>query len=145
MSDFRQRNCVQCESHAIAIKWRLSGQYRLLIRQLEMIGSRDGAEVIASASHWCDPGSIPYLWPYMGWVVCCFFALLQEAFSRVFPSPQISTFLNFQFDRMQDLPQNHFRVNEASWVNVINLLCSQKKKKTESEYLINTCADSLRL
>ena len=46
---------------------------------------------------------------------------------------------------MQDLPENRFRVNEASWVNVINLLCSQKKKKRESEYLINTCADSLRL
>ena len=26
----------------------------------------------------------------------------------------------FQFDRMQDLPENHFRVSGASWVNIMN-------------------------
>ena len=26
----------------------------------------------------------------------------------------------FQFDRMQDLPENHFRVSGASWVNINN-------------------------
>ena len=26
----------------------------------------------------------------------------------------------FQFDRMQDLPENHFRVSGASWVKIIN-------------------------
>ena len=26
----------------------------------------------------------------------------------------------FQFDRMQDLRENHFRVSGASWVNITN-------------------------
>ena len=29
----------------------------------------------------------------------------------------------FQFDRMQDLPEKHFRVSRASWVNIIHLIC----------------------
>ena len=28
--------------------------------------------------------------------------------------------LKFQFDLMQDLPENHFQVSGASWVNIIN-------------------------
>ena len=35
------------------------------------------------------------------------------------PSSKLTPSL-FQFDRMQDLPENHFRVSEASWVNIIN-------------------------
>ena len=35
--------------------------------------------------------------------------------SPVFPSPQKST-----FDQMQDLPENHFQVSGASWVNINN-------------------------
>jgi len=35
------------------------------------------------------------------------------------PSSKLTPSL-FQFDRMQDLPENHFRVSGASWVNIIN-------------------------
>ena len=37
----------------------------------------------------------------------------QIVFSKLTPSL-------FQFERMQDLPENHFRVSGASWVNIIN-------------------------
>ena len=36
--------------------------------------------------------------------------------SPVFPSPQKINISKFQFDRMQDLSENHFRVSGASWV-----------------------------
>ena len=36
-----------------------------------------------------------------------------RGFSPVFIS-------KFQFDQMQDLPENHFRVNGASWANITN-------------------------
>ena len=35
------------------------------------------------------------------------------------PSSKLTPSL-FQFDWMQDLPGNHFRVSGASWVNIIN-------------------------
>ena len=35
------------------------------------------------------------------------------------PSSKLTPSL-FQFDRMQDLPENHFRVSGASWVNIIH-------------------------
>ena len=35
-----------------------------------------------------------------------------------FLPPQKLTPTLFQFDRMQDLPENHFRVSGASWVNI---------------------------
>ena len=38
----------------------------------------------------------------------------------VLPSPQKPALSKFQFDEMQDLPENHSRVSEASWVNIIN-------------------------
>ena len=38
---------------------------------------------------------------------------------RFSPSTKLTPSL-FQFDRMQDLPENHFRVSGASWVNIIN-------------------------
>ena len=34
-----------------------------------------------------------------------------------FPLPSKINISKFQFDRMQDLPENHFRVSGASWVN----------------------------
>ena len=39
-----------------------------------------------------------------------------------FPPSSKLTPSSFQFDRMQDLPENHFRVSGASWVNIINYL-----------------------
>ena len=38
---------------------------------------------------------------------------------RCLPSSKLTHSL-FQFDHMQDLPENHFRVSGASWVNIIN-------------------------
>ena len=38
---------------------------------------------------------------------------------RFSPSTKLTPSL-FQFDRMKDLPENHFRVSGASWVNIIN-------------------------
>jgi len=35
------------------------------------------------------------------------------------PSSKLTPSL-FQFDRMHDLPENHFGVSGASWVNIIN-------------------------
>ena len=35
------------------------------------------------------------------------------------PSSKLTPSSLFQFDRMQDLPENHFRVSGASWVNII--------------------------
>ena len=40
-------------------------------------------------------------------------------FPLVIAVPQKLT-LKFQFDLMQDLPENHLRVSGASWVNIIN-------------------------
>ena len=51
--------------------------------------------------------------------------------SWVFPSPQKSKISKFQFDRMQDLPENHFRVSGASWVNINNnKLCQMQDDVT---------------
>ena len=45
-----------------------------------------------------------------------------EGFLRAlrFPPSSKLTPRLFQFERMQDLPENHFRVSGASWVNIIN-------------------------
>jgi len=47
-----------------------------------------------------------------------------EGFLRLLrfpPSSKLTPSL-FQFERMQDLPENHFRVSGASWVNIITYL-----------------------
>ena len=44
-----------------------------------------------------------------------------EGFLRALRFPPSSKLtLKFQFDLMQDLPENHFQVSGASWVNIIN-------------------------
>ena len=44
-----------------------------------------------------------------------------EGFLRALRFPPSSKLtLKFQFDLMQDLPENHLRVSGASWVNIIN-------------------------
>ena len=89
---------------------------------LYFLGSRDGSVVRALAFHQCGPGSIP------GLGVICGLSLLLVLFSAprgfspgtpVFPSPQKPTFPNSNLIRMQDLPENHFAVSGASWVNII--------------------------
>ena len=86
------------------------------------MGSRVGAVVKALASHQCGPGSIP------GLDVICGLSLLLVLYSAprgfspgtpVFPSPQKPTFPNSNSIRMQDLPENHFAVSGASWVNIM--------------------------
>ena len=46
--------------------------------------------------------------------------LCSERFFSGFPLPSKIKISKFQFDRMQDLPENHFRVSGASWVNINN-------------------------
>ena len=49
--------------------------------------------------------------------------LCSERFFSGFSSFPLSSKINiskFQFDWVQDLPENHFRVCGASWVNIIN-------------------------
>ena len=78
--------------------------------------------VKALASHQCGPGSIP------GLGVICGLSLLLVLYSAprgfspgtpVFPSPPKPTFPNSNSIRMQDLPENHFTVSGASWVNIM--------------------------
>ena len=67
--------------------------------------------VIALASHLRDPGS------GHDWVKLVVGSLLcSERFFSGFPLSSKINIAKFQFDRMQDLPENHFRVSEASWV-----------------------------
>ena len=70
--------------------------------------------VIALASHLRDPGS------GHDWVKLVVGSLLcSERFFSGFSSFPLSSKINiakFQFDGMQDLPENHFRVSGASWV-----------------------------
>ena len=78
-----------------------------------------------------------------GLVATCGLSLLLVLYSalRGFSpgSPEFSPFLNsnipkFQFDQMQELPENHFRVSGASCrVNIINYYTNQ------SEYFHNQC------
>ena len=95
------------------------------------MGSRVGAVVKALASHQCGPGSIP------GLGVICGLSLLLVLYpapigfspgTPVFPSPQKPTFPNSNSIRMQNLPENHFAVSGASWVNIMIYLISKKKK-----------------
>ena len=69
------------------------------------------------------PPTWPGLGPRVGYVGCWFFTLLDprgfSLGSPVFPSSKINI-SKFQFDRMQDLPENHYRVRGASWGNINN-------------------------
>ena len=80
--------------------------------------------MIALASHPCGPGLIPD-WP----VAICGLSLLlvlysaPTSFSQGSPVSPFSSKTNiskFQFDRIQDIPENHFRVSGASWANITN-------------------------
>ena len=53
---------------------------------------------------------------------CCMWIEFQSipTWLRGFPPSSKLTPSLFQFDRMQDLPENHIRVSGASWVNIIN-------------------------
>ena len=57
-----------------------------------------------------------------------------EGFFRALRFPPSSTLSPslFQFDRMQDLPENHFRVSGASWVNIIKKKLSRIIRETVS-------------
>ena len=68
------------------------------------------------------PSSILDSWPYVGYVCCWFFTLLQEVFFGFSGFSLLSTnnISKFQFDRMKDLPVNHFYMSGVSWVNTIN-------------------------
>ena len=51
--------------------------------------------------------------------------------SWVFPSPKKINISKFQFDWMQDLPENNFRVSGAFWVNINNnKLCQMQDDVT---------------
>jgi len=75
--------------------------------------SRDGAVVIALVSHLRGLGS------GHEWVKLVVGSLLcSKRFFSGFSSFPLSSKINiskFQFDRMQDLLENHFRVSGASW------------------------------
>ena len=74
--------------------------------------------VIAVASNLRGPGS------GHEWVKLVVGSLLcSERFFSGFSGFTLSSKINiskFQFDRVQDLPENHFRVSGASWVNIDN-------------------------
>ena len=92
-------------------------------------GSRHGVVVIALASHLRGPGS-GHEWVKLVKLVVGsllwserFFSGFSDRFFSGFSDFPLSPKINiskFQFDRMQDLPENHFRVSGASWVNINN-------------------------
>ena len=74
--------------------------------------------VIALAYHLRGPG-LGHKWVKLvvGSLLC------SERFFSRFSGFRLSSKINiskFQVDRMQDLPENHFRVSGASWVNINN-------------------------
>ena len=82
-------------------------------------GSRDGVVVIALAPHLRGPG-LGHEWVKLvvGSLLCS-----SERFFSVFSGFPLSSKINitkFQFNWMQDLPENHFWVSGASWVNISN-------------------------
>ena len=89
---------------------------------LMFMWSRVGAVVKALASPQCGPGSIPGLGVICGLSLLLVLCSAPRGFSPgtpVFPSPQKPTFPNSNSIRMQDLPENHFAVSGASWVNIM--------------------------
>ena len=87
-----------------------------ILAQIIFTGSRDGIVVISLASHLCGPGS------GHEWVKLVLGSLLSsKGFFSEFSGFPLSSRINiskFQFNQMQDLPENHFRVSGASWVNI---------------------------
>ena len=82
------------------------------------LGSRNGVVVIALASHLRGLGSShDWLKLVVGSLLC------SERFVSGFTGFPLSSKIKiskFQFDRMQHLLENHFRVSGASWVNINN-------------------------
>ena len=76
----------------------------------------DGVVAIALASNLRGPGS------GHEWVKLVVGSLLcSEMFISGFSGFPLTSKINiskFQFNRMQDLPENHFWVSGASWVNI---------------------------
>ena len=103
---------------------RTSEQYGFRAQRIDAIlfGEQDGAVVKTLASHQCGPGSIPGLDVIGGLSLLLVLYSAPRGFSPgtpVFPSPQKPTFPNSNSIRMQDLPENHFAVSGASWVNIV--------------------------
>jgi len=75
--------------------------------------SRDGIVVIALASHLRGPG-LGHEWVNFAVdsLICC-----ARFFAGFSPLLKINI-SKFPFDRMQDVPENHFWVSGASWVNI---------------------------
>ena len=87
----------------------------VLASQTRELGERGKKVVRALASRGCGPGSIlslDHMWVNFLLVL----SLLQEVFPWVlrFPLSSKTSTSKFQFDQMQDLPENHFRVSGAS-------------------------------
>ena len=83
------------------------------------MGSRDGVVEIALVSHLRGPGSGHELVKLVVDSILC-----SERFFSGFSGFPLFSKINiskFQFDRMQVLPENHFRVSGASWVNIKSL------------------------
>ena len=67
------------------------------------------------ASHLCGPGSAT---SGLSWLLVLYSA--PRGFSPGFLLSSKVNICKFQFERMQDLPENHFRLSGASWVNITN-------------------------
>ena len=77
-----------------------------------IIGRRDGIVVITLVSHLCGPGS------GHEWVKLVVDSLLcSERFSPLLKNQHFQ----IPIDRIQALPENHFRVSGASCVNINNI------------------------
>ena len=89
-----------------------------------MTGSRDGIVVIAHISHLRGRGA------GHEWVKLDVGSLLCS--KRFF-----SMFSGFPLSQMQDLPENHFWVSGASWVNINNYNATLKEKNQELSEQVN--------
>ena len=92
-----------------------------------------------------DCTRLPPSWEWVKLVVGSL--LCSERFFSGFSGFPFSSNINiskFHFDRMQDLPENHFDVSGASWVNINNNnndnnKNKNKKKKWNMSYFIIKC------
>ena len=125
----RQRILLKCVPHVqhetLMLRWWENETWKILEGDFSSVfvahcflGSRDGVVVIALASHLRGLGSSH------DWVKLVVGSLLcSERFVSGFTGFPLSSKIKiskFQFDRMQDLLENHFRVSGASWVNINN-------------------------
>jgi len=97
-------------------------------------GSRDGVVVIALVSNPRGSGS-GHEWVKLvvGSSLCS-----ERFFPGLFsfrPSSKINN-SKLQFDRMQDLPESHFRLSGASWVNINNYYSYSPQKVQVGEGII---------